>query len=70
MPSIYVSEAEISAMKFCSAQVSNAIDRGADDGYCQEAETHLQNLQALEQKFRNAQSNQRLDKALKARYGQ
>lgn len=70
MPSIYVTEAEIAAMKFCSAQVSDAIERGADDGYCQEAEIHLKNLHALEQKFRNAQSSQRLNKALKARYRQ
>ena len=67
MPSIHVSDAEIAAMKFCSDQVSDAIERGADDDYCQEAETHLQNLHALEQKFRNAQSNQSLNKALKAR---
>ncbi len=70
MPSIYVTEAELEAIRFCAAQVSDAIERGADQEYCDEAEKHLNCVHSIEQKFGRSQSNQQLTKALKAQFGQ
>ncbi len=64
MPSIYVTEAELEAIRFCAAQVTDAIESFANQAYCDKAEKHLNCVHSIEQKFRKAQSNQRLNKAL------
>ena len=65
MPTIYMTEAELEAIRFCAAQVSDAIEGGADKEYCQEAELHLNCVHSIEQKFGNAAMDQLVRKALK-----
>lgn len=70
MPSVYISEAELIALAFCSDHTSSDIEASTDREWAIEAERHVDAVRSLAQKAKKARSEQALKKALKERYRQ
>lgn len=70
MPSIYLSLAEIDAVRFCTGKLTDSLDATSDDSEREAIKTQIAQLRSIEKKARHAESARALKKAMHARYGQ